>query len=164
MITNIIKSRWFIASIGIVIGIILLLMAFWAGMYVGQRRADFTRNWGNNYGKIFGQPMGGFFQEPGEVPEPRGFGNGGIVLKVSGDTIVIKGNDNIEKTVITDTSTSIQEQRSTISIDQIKTGDMVVIIGEPNNAGQIQAKFIRVFPPMQRLNNSTSTNSTTTNQ
>ncbi len=153
MITNIIKSRWFVGTISIVVGLILILMAFWFGMYVGERRAGFARGWGDNYGMIFGQPRMGFFPEPGENPIPRGFGNGGVVLKVEGNTIAIKGNDNVEKTVVVSNLTSIREGASSISADKINPGDSVIIIGDPNNSGQIQARFIRVFPSV----NSSST-------
>ncbi len=146
MITNIIKSRWFVGSISIIVGLILILMAFWFGMYVGERRADFARGWGDNYGRIFGQPRMGFFPEPGENPVPRGFGNGGVVLKVEGNAIAIKGNDNVEKTVVVATSTPIREGMTSISVDKINPGDSIVIIGDPNSSGQIQARFIRVFP------------------
>jgi len=159
---NIFNSKWFgwvLAGIG---AVILLLLVFRLGMYVGERRENFNGKWGENYGRFFGEPKPGFFPGmPGGGPMEGGmnaFGNGGTVLKVNSNTLAIKGNDGNEKVIALDSSTIIREMNQDIALKDLKPGDMIVVLGEPNNSGQIQAKFIRVFPPQNQPSNSTSTN------
>jgi hypothetical protein len=54
--------------------------------------------------------------------------------------------------LITD-KTAIKKQNSDIKIIDIKVDDEVVIIGEPNDEGQIDAKLIRVMSPMSKKAN-----------
>jgi hypothetical protein len=134
-------------------GIILLLSSFSFGMYVGEKKEAFKYKWGENYGRFFGEPRQGFFPgKSGGIPiGPIGgmnaFGNGGIVLKINGNMLAIKGDDGYEKIIAVTSSTVIRELNGDIALNAIKPGDAIVIIGDPNNSGQIQAKFIRVFPP-----------------
>lgn len=157
---NIYNSKWFGWVLGAIGVLILLLVVFRLGMYVGERRESLDTQWGENYGRLFGEPKPGFF--PGRSANPvdmNAFGNGGIVLTVDGDSLTIKGNDGNEKSILTDNSTVIREMKQDITLKDIKSGDMVVILGEPNNSGQILAKFIRVFtPPFSAQPNSSSTN------
>jgi hypothetical protein len=41
----------------------------------------------------------------------------------------------------------IERLRETVKISDLKVDDFVVVIGEPNDSGQIEAKFIRLLPP-----------------
>jgi RNase P/RNase MRP subunit p29 len=126
------------------------LAVFWLGAMVGMRKADFTLHWGDNYERNFGGfPRGSLPPPLGQLPDPNNtlsaHGTSGEVLKIDGNTLVIKGENNTEKTVVVDNSTTITKQRQTINISGVKVDDSVVVIGSPNNQGQIQAKFIRVF-------------------
>lgn len=59
--------------------------------------------------------------------------------------LIVKGGDNMEKTVIATAATAIMSNRDKIKIADLKVDDSVVVIGNPNNFGQIEAKLIRVF-------------------
>ena len=66
---------------------------------------------------------------------------------MEGSNIVVKGKDDVEKSVIIeDGTTTIKRLKETLKISDLKTNDFIVIIGEPNNAGQMQARLIRVMP------------------
>ena len=155
------KSKWFKIAVCSALGLVVLLLVFLAGSYIGERKAEYEYHWGENYGRFFGEPRGGFFPNfPGgeNMPQPTGmhaFGNGGVVLKVDGNNMAIKGNDNIEKVVAVDTSTVIRLEDQVITLSGIKPGDQVVVIGFPDNSGQILARFVRVF---RQNETSTSTN------
>jgi hypothetical protein len=43
--------------------------------------------------------------------------------------------------------TDIKSGFKNIKLADLKIGDIIVIIGSPNDKGQIEAKIIRVFPP-----------------
>ena len=163
---DITKSKYFKTTLIALAGVILLLGAFSCGIFVGIRKANFSYKWGENYQRNFGGPRQMMFgrgergSRDARNPDDQG-GNGfpgmmgpnfinahgtsGVVLKIDGATLVIKGNDNIEKTVLTTDQTTIRSQRGDIGVSDIKADDNVMVIGNPNDAGQIEAKFVRVF-------------------
>lgn len=132
--------------------IISLAIVFRIGVFVGQERANFSFEWAKEYHRNFGGPSGGFL---GQIPG-RDFTNGnglfGQIIKIdfSSDgnqaTITIKGSDNIEKIVLAGQDTTIRTQRQNVKLSDLKIDDTVVIIGNPNNSGQIQAELIRIMP------------------
>lgn len=166
MVTDMLKTKWFRISVFSALGLIVLLLVFLLGAYIGEKKAEFGYQWGQNYGRFFGEPRVGFFnnatgsssQGPQGPMGMNAFGNGGVVLKVDGSTMAIKGNDNIEKVIAIDPQTLIREGNSAIALSDVEPGDQVVVIGAPDNSGQIVARFIRVFEH-QNHSASTSTNS-----
>ena len=79
---------------------------------------------------------------PGDFIESHG--TFGEIIKINGD-LVIKGRDNTEKIIIIKDDTTIEKGRTAIKKEELKVGDQVVVIGSPNDQGQIEAKLIRVF-------------------
>ncbi|MFZ5391482.1 MAG: hypothetical protein ACOZAJ_04390 [Patescibacteria group bacterium] len=133
--------------------LVLLLAVFTLGTYVGYRKANFSYKWGDNYHRNFAGPRGGFmmdkpFPKPPFGPEEFMEGSGvfGQVIKVDSNQLVIRGRGDLEKIVVLDSDTVIKKFQQTISLSDIQIDDQVVIIGQPNNQGQIQAKLIRVMP------------------
>ncbi len=134
-------------------GLLAVLFIFKAGMVVGTHKAGFTRSWGENYHRNFGGPQGGFFQGFGDRDFISAHGVAGQIIKVelSGDeqaTLVIKGRDEVEKIVIVNKDTAIKGFGKSVKLADLKADDLIVVIGEPNDVGQIEAKFIRVLPPL----------------
>lgn len=173
-LNEIVKSKYFKWTLIIIGELILLLVIFNAGMFIGFKKANFSYQWGENYHKNFGGPREGFMPGPmpipGKGPGPdfmgedfvNPHGTTGVILSISTSTppsayqatstpaqtapsLIIRGNDNTEKTVIIGADTIIRRNRDTITVNNLAGGEMVVVIGEPNNSGQIEAKFIRVF-------------------
>ncbi len=147
-ITKIFQSKWFKYAIIVVIALIVILISFKAGSMVGFRRADFSCRWGDNYHKNFGGPKGGFFggmDDRGFVP-----GNGifGQIIKIEGNVLTVKGQDNIEKSILLDNNTSIVRMKEAIKISDLKVDDSIVVVGEPNEAGQTVARLVRVMPAL----------------
>jgi hypothetical protein len=141
------SKKWLIWALAVVGEITLLLLVFRVGEIIGVHRADFSAEWGQNYGRFFGEPKYGFFNEVGELPPPiPAFGNVGTVLSVSGGQLVIQDERFNEKTVTVTSSTIIREGMNVITADKIPTGANIVIIGAPNREGAITARFIRIFP------------------
>ena len=127
-------------------GIVIILCAFQIGIFVGYHKASFSCQWGDRYHQLFGGPRRGFF---GDF-EGHGFmdahGMFGIVLKIVGNNVIIKDKDEAEKTVIVGSDVTIQRAAHIVHVGDIAIGEQVVIIGSPNEQGQIEAKFIRLFP------------------
>lgn len=136
----------------IVIGaLIVLLLVFKAGVSVGYRKANFSYRWGENYHRNFAGPRGGFLGDfrPGfgEGPFINAHGTAGSIIKIDGNTIVTKGRDNVEQIVLVKDDTTITRLRTQVQISDLKVDEMIIVIGNPNEAGQIEAKLIRVMPP-----------------
>lgn len=136
---------------GILLGIgvfIVFLLIFKLGMFVGFKKANFSFRWGENYHRNFAGPKGGFFQEF----EGRDFidahGVFGQIIKIDDSTLVIKGNDDVEKIVLVKDDTTIMSLREKIKVSDLKINDNIVVVGDPNDSGQIEAKLIRITPPL----------------
>jgi hypothetical protein len=128
-------------GIGIVI---VLLLVFSAGVSVGFRKASFGRAWGENYERNFGmRPEHPIF---GNDNFPNSHGATGKIIKVELPTIIIQDKNNTEKVVLIKDDTKIQEMMQDIKASDLSIDKYVIVIGSPNNQGQIEAKFIRVMP------------------
>jgi RNase P/RNase MRP subunit p29 len=145
-IAKIFQSKLFKGIILAVIALIVVLLAFKAGTMIGFRRADFSCRWGDNYHKNFGGPQGGFFEDMNDRNFMPGSGIFGQIIKVEGNTLTIKGQDNLEKSVLVEEKTSIMKFREQLKISDLKVDDNVIVMGEPNESGQTVAKLIRIMP------------------
>jgi hypothetical protein len=134
-------------STRILIGIgtvIVVLLVFSAGMAVGFHKASFGHAWEENYERNFGMnPSRSMF---GRDNFPNAHGAIGKIIKVELPTIIVQDKNNTEKVVLIKDDTQIQEMMRNIKSSDLSINDYVVIIGSPNNQGQIEAKFIRVMP------------------
>ena len=145
---NIIESKLFKIIILSIAGIIILVFVFGLGVFVGTKKADFSFKWADEYHRNFAGPQGGFFGDFMKTNKEFTNANGvfGQIIKIDNGNLTVNGKDNVEKIILVSSKTSIIFQRRNIKISDLKIGDNVVIIGSPNNNGQIQAQLIRVMP------------------
>jgi hypothetical protein len=137
-----------VRDIIIVIGIIIIVLSIlFAGMNIGERRARFAGQFGQNYERNFLGPRGGMMGGGyfGEMM-PGGHGAIGNILSINLPQIIINGPDNLEKTVLVGTSTLVRQFQQNIQSSNLKVGDFVTVLGNPNNNGQIEAQLIRIMP------------------
>ena len=131
----------------IIVGLILAaLVVFQAGIAVGEHRAGFSYRGGENYYRVFGNPqdpMSGMFNE--ELSE--GDGTVGKIISVHLPSFVVEDNDQTEKTVLVSTSTTIRNLRDATSSTALSPGEYVIVIGDPTENSEIDARFIRLLPP-----------------
>ncbi len=146
-INKILQSKIFAAIILVLLALVILLVGFKLGTVVGIRKADFSCRWSDNYHQNFGGPQKGFGQGWGDRDFIEASGTFGQVIKIDGSTLVVNGRQDLEKVVLITDTTVIKNLQRTIQLGELKVGDMVVIIGEPNASGQIEARLIRVMPP-----------------
>ena len=134
---------------GIVLGIaglIVLAFVFGLGIFVGTEKAEFSFKWADDYHKNFAGPQAGFLGNMMGQDLTNGNGVFGQIIKINGETLVIKGRDNVEKNVLVSDKTTIVFQRKNIKLSDLKINESVVVIGDPDNNGQIQAELIRAMP------------------
>lgn len=157
---KVVKSGYFKWTLAAIAALIVLLGVFRLGMVVGFKKANFAYGWDESYPRNFGGPrpgmMLGSFGRTKKGPGNFGpfndgrfmmnpHGAAGKIIKVASSTFAIKGEDNIEKTVIVSKDTSIVERRQNLPFSDLKVGDEVTVLGSPNEEGQINAKLIRLF-------------------
>ncbi len=148
-IKNFIQSQSFRGIlIGIVIAIITLVI-FQAGIAVGYRKATFGHRLGDNFEQNFKDPRGGNFGfpgMPGGMDMPSGYGATGKIVSIALPLVVVAGPDNLEKTLVINEDTEIREFRNSITKDKLQVGNFIIVLGIPNDKGQIEAKLIRLAP------------------
>ena len=133
--------------IGIVAVLVVLAVgagSFWAGMSFGESRAQQSRQ------RLFQERFGG--QVPG-TPQARQLGQGGaegLAGGLMGTIEVVEGNAlviTIEEGDITvkTTDTTLIEKSTTVTIDDLETGERVVVSGARNEDGSYTARSIQVL-------------------
>jgi len=145
---KIFQSKFFGGIVLGIAGILVLSLVFKGGMIVGAKKADFSCRWNNNYHANFAGPREGFGKGFADRDFIDANGTIGQIIKIDGQTLTINGRDNVEKIILVKEDTAIKSVRETLKIADLKIDDLVVVIGEPNETGQISAKLIRLMPAM----------------
>jgi len=147
-IKNLWQSKTFRLSSCFLLTALVLLIVFQAGRFVGFHQAGFSYRFGDNYYRAFegsrhgGRPMDFFGDNL-----PGGHGAIGKIVGVNLPTFVVIGPDNVEKVVLIKDETLVKRFRETASSTDLRVDDFVVVLGSPNEAGQVEAKFVRIMPP-----------------
>lgn len=145
-INKLFQSKTFKIILISVAALIVLLSVLAAGMFIGFKKAGHSYSWGENYYQNFGGPSRGF---PGDFAGKDFMGGHGVdgqIIKIDGSTLLIEGRDNVEKIVLIKEDTLIRRLRETIKLSDLKVDEQIVVIGQPNDVGQVEAKLIRVLP------------------
>ena len=109
-----------------------ILLIFRAGVAVGYRKALFSARLGNNYYRPFGDL-------------PGGHGAIGKIVSITWPTLVLAGPDNVEKIILLKDDTIIRRFRETVATSSLALNDSVVVLGAPNDQGEIEARLIRIM-------------------
>jgi len=129
-------------------GLIIILFIFGLGIFIGATKARFSYRWAENYHKNFGGPRGGFMGGFPGFPDRdfiEGHGTFGEIIKINDADLVIKGRDDVEKIILITKDTVIKKGKKTIKKEDLKVGNAITVIGNPDNQGRIEAELIRVF-------------------
>lgn len=162
-IKKVFESKTFRVVLYTIGGLAVVSLIFHAGMMSGFRRASFMHDWGNNYEMNFGSPrmgprmMGG---NDDRFYSPNSHGSIGKIIKIElPNIVVLDEKENTEKIIIISEKTEIRKIRDIVSADSLKIDDKVIIMGAPNQSGQIEARLIRLFPfPPEKPNTNTINN------
>lgn len=144
---KILESKGFKVAIYIIGIVFVVAFIFQAGVMVGFKKASFSKDWGRNYERNFGPKgqMPHFLRDNfGEVPNAHGAI--GKIIKMEFPEIVVLDKDQTEKIIVINDNTSILERNEKVSKDSLALDKYIVVIGSPNDQGQIEAKLIRIIP------------------
>ncbi len=100
--------------------------------------------------------MGGMVNIPDDTIA-GGNGASGKIVKLSLPTFVVADDDGIEKIVVIGKDTLIRRLHDTITPADIKIDDFAIVLGTPNEKGQIAAKLIRLVPAPIETETATTT-------
>jgi len=132
-----------------ILGVLLVaLIIFWAGTAVGYREAVFSHQWDDNYAVEFGGSHSPFLPGmDGDDSSLNSHGAFGQIVAVRMPEFTVKGPAEAEKDIIVEDGTIIRYFHGQASTSELVPGETVVVIGEPDNQGRIQASLIRIVPP-----------------
>jgi len=136
------KFNNILCSVG---AVVITLLIFQAGIFVGYHKAGFSYRMGDNYYRAFGGERGGFMGMHQDRYFMNAHGVVGKIIKIDSQSIIVTGSDNVEKVVVTDDDTIIRHLRDSLAFADLKVGQNIVIIGSPDDKGQIVAKLIRLM-------------------
>ena len=144
---ELLKSKVFKWSLVVLGELVVLALVFGMGVKVGVWKARFSYQWGENYQKNFVGPhrgmMQNFFRDRGFM---GGHGIAGSIIARDAVALTLKSIDGVERFIVLKSDTAIMRFREAIRPEDLQVGDQVVVLGRPNDAGQIEAKLIRVMP------------------
>lgn len=168
MNTDFIKSKGFKITVMATGGLAITALVFSAGVAVGFQKARFASDWGGNYEKNFGFERAGRdrdFNRQGMTKGMRDFGQNflpplpgnpgsmmnshgvaGQILNIASTSLAIRDVDGIEKTVGFASTTPVSAGWNDSSVMSLKIDDKIMVIGQANDKGQVQARFIRIMP------------------
>lgn len=127
----------------------VLVVVFQAGVQIGYRQASFAFGSGDNYYRMFG------VQERRELRNmltpmqgrlPASHGALGTIVRIDHPLLVVANKDGTEQTVRLNDSTLVRKNRETLSRDNLREGDFIVVVGAPNAEAEIDARFVRIMP------------------
>jgi hypothetical protein len=125
--------------------IVVIAFVFAAGVLVGHEKARFSERWGENYYRNIMGPGGRGMMNFGR-PEFNAHSGFGQIIKIEGNSLIVKGEDNVEKAIIVNDKTVIREFSQGLKLSDLQVGENIVVIGAPDNQGQVVASLIRVMP------------------
>jgi hypothetical protein len=139
-----VRSKHFTQGMYILGGVLIVVFIFEAGYGIGYHRAMFVSHWSENYSRNFGGPgMQAIFDE--RVPNPHG--TFGKIISIGSSTLTIANDQQPEQTIEISDDTLIRDHETTLTISKLQNGNYIVVLGVPDEQGEIDAKLIRVIPP-----------------
>lgn len=144
-INNFLESKKFKIATYVIGAIFVLIFVFQAGMIAGFKKASFRHDWGDNYERNFGPKNRPPFMGD-MMGAPNAHGAIGKIIKVEYPNIFVLDKDQTEKVVIIKDDTNIIERKDKVTKESLIVDKYIVVIGNPNDQGQIEAKLIRIIP------------------
>ena len=127
--------------------VIIVLIIFATGFFVGYHRAIFSEEWNEGYyhnmsrfDKVFVPFMHG-------SDDINSHGAIGMVGSLKLPSFVVSGPNQAEQLVTIGSSTVVRMMRNQGSPSDLANGEWVVIIGSADQTGRINATFVRIVPP-----------------
>ena len=136
------RSHVFQTIIMVLSSLLILLLVFQAGVFVGFHKAMFMMRHSERMEQFgHGKGMRGAFGT-----ENDGHGAYGSVVSMATSSLIVADPDHTEKVVSVATSTQVRRGNDSVTLQDIHPGDTIIVFGIPEN-GTINASLIRILPP-----------------
>ncbi len=142
-----IKSKKFSTILYTVGGLLVALIIFQAGIFVGYHIASFSIGWDNSHNGNIRDPRSIFAPFGRDTDDMNAHGAIGEIISVRLPQIMVKEPSGNEAIILISSTTPIRSMRNQASTSDLTIGAEIVTIGIPDEQGQIHATFIRVVPP-----------------
>jgi len=140
--------------------LLIILAIFQAGFLVGYRKGVFADNWGKNYtshGMNTNDPRSYFSPLFPDSDDVNPHGAIGQIVSMNLPTIMIKGPGRAEEVIVINKNTIIRNFKDIASTSDLTIGKPLIVIGQPQENGEISASLIRIMPEPPALNATSST-------
>ena len=144
-ITKKFQSKQYKHVIGIICVIAVTLIIFNLGMRVGYMKASYTNASGENFYQSLAPGMKRHMPRFIDDISSGAHGASGKIISITLPTITIADKDGSEKIIHIENETILRSLRNTIAPTDLRIGDMVVVIGEPNEYAEVDARLIRII-------------------
>ncbi len=144
-IKNGMQSKQYKKIVTIVCVIVLILIVFNLGMRVGYMKASFTNFANENLYRPIAPEMKR--HAPGFTKDTATGAHGatGIIFAINLPTITIADQDGSEKIIRIGDETILRSDRKTITANDLRVGNAIIVIGEPNGDAEVEARLLRVI-------------------
>lgn len=131
-------------SIGV---LFVALTVFGAGFLAGYHQGVFSYHWNMNYTRELDDPRSPFAPFVHDGDETNSHGAIGTVVSINLPEILVKGPYQAESIVTIGSSTVVRSMHALGTEQSIVPGVQVIVVGNPDDQGRIQASFIRIMMP-----------------
>jgi hypothetical protein len=149
-IKDIMNSKTFRNILAVAACLVVLVLVFSAGVFVGNEKAKFSYGWGENYYHNFVDPDTPLDAIPG-IQDPfwgknymTPHGLLGQIIEIDNGGFVMTGSNQAEVPVEVGDKTIFKDRHSNLKFSDLKIGERAVVIGAPGQQGEIDAKFVRI--------------------
>jgi len=142
-----------------VLALVIVVIIFFAGMVVGRiqgrfsynrisknsmmmNRGEFNNNSMKSAPRLYNTP--GILGQGDNQMMLNSNGIKGSITSVGNNQIVVRGDNGVSENVTITAATIIKNQTQDSQISDLKSGQSIVLIGDPNSQGGISAKFIGI--------------------
>jgi hypothetical protein len=124
------------------------ILIFEGGVAVGYHRAAFSYQWNTNYFRDSRDPRSFFAVFSRDADDPNPHGAIGQVVSVNLPRFMVKGPNSPEQVVVIGPGTALRRFHGDGTTTDLKAGQQVIVIGSPDDQGEIRASFVRILPPL----------------
>jgi hypothetical protein len=142
------KVKWIICILG---SIVVALLIFQAGIYVGVNKASFSFKMGEQYFRQMNNMPNDNFMGMNRQDFTDSHGSAGKIISIKLPLIVVADKDGVEKTILISTSTEIKQFKDSIKPSDLKINDYIAVIGTPDNNAELEARLIRIMPDPENM-------------
>ncbi len=128
-------NKWLRRGLLALSGLFVLTLVFGAGFAAGR--------WSTSPFSAAGP----IFRVTRSIASKSGHGAIGMIQSIDGQKITIQTRDGKLETILVNDDTRFDKNFEKISFSDIKVSDQIVVIGSPNEEGEIKAKLIGLVDP-----------------